>query len=182
MRIQDLNLQSLLGTNGTSKSSNDSAIAPQGQTIKMTNINIGGAAKRVRMPDIENFVNEPHPSKAAKGILDRSPVGLGKEPSKEDLEKMGYKFAFTAMHIGAPVTYESADGGVVTVYSGGGTAEAGEDKKKIIYEKGNLRQEMYYDDNGNLKSGKILVKDKMTGFTERRVDFVVENGKTSYIE
>lgn len=95
---------------------------------------------------------------------------------------MGYKFAGTEYHIGAPVTYKSGDGGTITIYDGKGTAEKGEDKRKIIYQKGNLIQEMYYDENGNLQKGKILVKDNIAGFTERKIDISVNNGKTSYID
>ena len=58
----------------------------------------------------------------------------------------------------------------------------GEDKRKIVYQKGNLIQEMYYDDSGNLKEGKILIKDNIAGFEERRISFLTENGKTSFIE
>lgn len=58
----------------------------------------------------------------------------------------------------------------------------GEDKRKIVYQKGNLIQEMYYDDNGNLKEGKILIKDNIAGFEERKISFLTENGKTSFIE
>lgn len=180
MRIQDLNLQSLLGLSGAGKLDGDLSVAPQRQAIKMTNIG-GGATKQVTSADIENFVNEPRPSKAAKGILDKSPVGLGSEPSQDDLKKMGYKFVGTGFHIGAPVFYESSDGGTVTIYPGGGSPEAGEDKRKIVYEKGNLKQEMYYDDNGNLKSGEILVKDNIAGFTARSIRIAVDNGKPSFI-
>ena len=48
-------------------------------------------------------------------------------------------------------------------------------------EKGNLIQEMYYDDNGNLKTGKIIVKDKVAGFPERTIRLAMENGKPSFI-
>ena len=112
-------------------------------------------------------------------------VGLpcgGAEPTSDDFKKMGYEFAGTQYHIGAPVYYESADGGKITIYDGKGTAEMGEDKRKIVYEKGNLIQEMYYDDNGNLKTGKIIVKDNVAGFPERSIRLAMENGKPSFIE
>lgn len=174
-------LQSLLGLSGAGKLDGDLSIAPQRQAIKMTNIG-GGATKQVTSADIENFVNEPRLSKAAKGILDKSPVGAGSELSQDDLKKMGYKFVGTAFHIGAPVFYELSDGGKITLYGGGGSPEKGEDKRKIVYEKGNLKQEMYYDDNGNLKSDEILVKDNIVGFPERSVRLAVDNGKLIFIE
>ncbi len=142
----------------------------------------GISTKQITSNDIENFLNEPRPSKAAKGVLEKSPVGLGNEPTKQDFEKMGYEFAGTQYHMGAPVIYKSSDGGTITIYNGKGSAEMGEDKRKIVYQKGNLIQEMYYDDNGKLKEGKIIVKDKLTGFQERNVGFWMENGKMSYIE
>lgn len=152
--------------------------------LKMIQMNkVGGqATKQVTNKDIENFVNEPRPSKAATGLLEKSPIGLGNEPSKKDIEKMGYEFAGTQYHPGAPVIYKSSDGGTITIYNGKGTAEMGEDKRKIVYQKGNLIQEMYYDDNGNLKEGKIIVKDNLAGFEERKISFLNENGKTSFIE
>lgn len=48
---------------------------------------------------------------------------------------MGYNFKMTAFHIGAPVTYESPDGGTITVYDGKRDANMGEDQRKIIYKK-----------------------------------------------
>lgn len=159
---------------------NVNSTAPQSSSI-MANVRGGATKKQVTKEDIENFVNEPRPAKATNLILEKSPVGLGAELSNEDLEKMGYKFVYTGYHIGAPAIYESSDGGRVRLYRGGGSPEAGEDKRKIVYEKGNLIQEMYYDDNGNLKTGKISVKDKLAGFIEKSVDIVVENGKTSFI-
>lgn len=41
---------------------------------------------------------------------------------------------------------------------------------------------MYYDDNGNLKSDEILVKDNIAGFPERSVRLAVDNGKLIFIE
>lgn len=149
--------------------------------LKLTTIG-GKATKQVTSEDVEKFLNEPRPSKAAQGLLEKSPIGLGAEPSKEDIKKMGYEFAGTSYHKGAPITYKSADGGTITVYNGEGTAEMGEDKRKIVYQKGNLIQEMYYDDNGNFKEGKILIKDNIAGFEERKISFLTENGKTSFIE
>ena len=124
--------------NGTT---NVNSTAPQSGSI-MANVRGGATTKQVTKEDIENFVNEPRPAKAANGILEKSPVGLGAELSNEDLEKMGYKFVNTGYHIGAPAIYESSDGGRVRLYRGGGSPEAGEDKRKIVYEKGNLIQEM----------------------------------------
>ena len=181
MKIGDL--QALLGTKNSTKLSagGDLELLTKRSPLKMTNIG-GKATKQVTAGDIEAFLNEPRPSKAAKGLLEKSPVGLGAEPSKDDFKKMGYEFAGTQYHIGAPVYYESADGGKITVYDGNGTAEMGEDKRKIVYEKGNLIQEMYYDDNGNLKTGKITVKDKVAGFPERSIRLAMENGKPCFVE
>ena len=181
MKIGDL--QALLGAKNSTKlgSGRDLELLTNRTPLKMTNI-AGGATKQVTSGDIEDFLNEPRPSKAANALLEKSPVGLGSEPTSDDFKKMGYEFAGTQYHIGAPVYYESADGGKITIYDGKGTAEMGEDKRKIVYEKGNLIQEMYYDDNGNLKTGKIIVKDKVAGFSERSIGLFMENGKPGFIE
>lgn len=162
----------------TSVSAGDDSPYAKG-TEKITNSSLH---KSITKTNIEDFLNEPHPSKAAANILKNSPVGLGKEPTKEDFEKMGYQFAGTEYHIGAPVTYKSGDGGTITVYNGKGSPNMGEDERKIIYQKGNLIQEMYYDENGNLQKGKIMVKDNIAGYTERKIDLFVDNGKISYID
>lgn len=149
------------------------------QSVKHTNINMKikteGNAKQLTPVDIEMYViNDPYSKKGIKDLLQKSPIGLGNEPRKQDIENMGYSFKSTAYHIGAPVTYQSADGGTITVYDGKGTSEAGEDKRKIIYKKGNLVQEMYYDDNGKLTGGTIAVKSILKS-TECWVGFDVKN-------
>ncbi len=90
---------------------------------------------------------------------------------------MGYTFAATAYHIGAPVIYESTDGGTITVYNGKGSAEMGEDKRKIVYQNGRYTQEMFYDGNGKLTKGQIKIKNEVVGFTEKQFDFLVQNNK-----
>lgn len=179
MTIKLDSLQTLLALSGAKPSKIE-----QNMTLKEIKMNgmRKGATKQIHLKDIENFLNEPSPSKAANHIFQNSPVGLGKEPTKEDFENMGYKFTNTAYHIGAPVIYESTDGGKITIYNGKGTPEMGEDKRKIVYEKGNLIQEMYYDENGNLQKGKIRVKDDIIGNTERSVDLIVQDGKRTYFD
>ena len=137
----------------------------------------GNASKRVTDTVIEHALNQPSARKSINILLANSPIGLGNQPTKEDIESMGYHFSCTAMHIGAPVVYESADGGFITVYNGGGTAEMGEDKKKIVYENGRYTQEMYYDENGKLTQGKMVIKDKIAGFTEQQYDFIMKGDK-----
>lgn len=140
--------------------------------------NSGTASKQITKDDIENFKNEPNQEKAINNILQKSPIGLGKEPTKEELKKSGYAFTQTAYHLGAPNIFESTDGGKITVYDGRGTAEMGEDKKKIVYEKDGLIQEMVYDENGKLELGSIKVKDGIANSTERSINFVLQhNGK-----
>ena len=141
----------------------------------------GDSFKKITENDIENAVNEPSSLKAAKSLLANSPIGLNDMPDKETLEKMGYSFAATAMHIGAPMVYKSPDGGTITVYNGNGTAEMGEDKRKIVYQNGRYTQEMYYDDNGKLTDGKIIIKDNIAGFTEVQYDFTVKDNKLASI-
>ncbi len=81
------------------------------------------------------------------------------------------------MHIGAPKIFTSSDGGTITVYDGKGTAEMGEDKRKIVYQNGRYTQEMYYDENGKLTQGKMVIKDKIAGFTEQQYDFIMKGDK-----
>ena len=137
------------------------------------------ASKRVTEQNIETALNEISSSKAVKGLLSNSPIGLTDQPSKEDIENMGYGFYQTAHHIGAPVTYKSADGGTITVYNGKGEASAGEGSRKIVYQNGRYLQEMFYDENGKLTKGQIKIKDGVAGFTEQQFDFAVKDNKIS---
>lgn len=152
------------------------ASAPQGNNkieelkskliIKMPG---GKATTKVSEKDVEKALNEPSPHKAIKGLLEKSPIG-----KQEKLQDMGYEWHGTAYHPSAPTIYKSSDGGTVTVYPGGGTAEMGEDKRKTVYENGRFKQEMYYDEKGNLTGGKIIIKDNIAGFTERQIDFTMD--------
>ena len=124
----------------------------------------GNASKRVTDTVIEHALNQPSARKSINMLLTNSPIGLGNQPTKEDIESMGYQFSLTAMHIGAPMIYESVDKG---------SAEMGEDKRKIVYKNGRYTQEMYYDENGKLTQGKMLIKDNVAGFTEQQYDFIM---------
>ena len=141
----------------------------------------GEPIKKVTSKEIDKAVNEPSPRKATKMLLSNSPIGLGDMPEQKTLEKMGYTFANTGYHKGAPVIYESKGGGTITVYDGKGSAEMGEDKRKIVYQNGRYTQEMYYDDNGKLTAGKIIIKDNIAGFTEVQYDFTVKDNKLASI-
>lgn len=152
----------------------------QQQQVQQTNINMTnkteGNAKHLNLLDIELYMmNDPYSEKGIKNLLQKSPIGLGDAPTKQDIEKMGYNFKMTAFHIGAPVTYESPDGGTITVYDGKGDANMGEDQRKIIYKKGNLVQTMYYDNNGKLRAGNITVRSAITNSKECYADFKVRN-------
>ncbi len=152
----------------------------QPQKVQQTNINMTnkteGNAKHLNLLDIELYImNDPYSAKGIKNLLQKSPIGLGDAPTKQDIEKMGYNFKMTAMHIGAPMIYESPDGGTITVYDGKGDANMGEDQRKVIYQKGNLVQTMYYDDNGKLRSGNITVRSAITNSKECYADFKVRN-------
>lgn len=137
------------------------------------------ATKQVTPQDLEQALNEPRPSKAMKLLLAKSPLDL----EGSDFTKMGYQWAGTAYHIGAPTWYESGDGGRITVYSGRGTKEMGEDVRKTVYEKGNYKQEMFYDENGKLTRCSITIIDPVTGKPERKLDrFIDENGRECYVE
>ena len=135
----------------------------------------GNASKRVTDTVIEHALNQPSARKSINILLANSPIGLGNQPTKEDIESMGYQFSLTAMHIGAPMIFTSSDGGTITVYDGKGTAEMGEDKRKIVYQNGRFTQEMYYDENGKLTNGQMIIKDKIAGFTEQQYDFIMED-------
>ena len=36
---------------------------------------------------------------------------------------------------------------------------------------------MYYDENGKLTQGKMVIKDKIAGFTEQQYDFIMKGDK-----
>jgi len=142
----------------------------------------GGNFKGVTDADIDKALNQTTGHKSVNLLLSKSPIGSGSEPSQADIESSGYRFVGTAMHLGAPMIYKSADGATITVYNGKGSAEAGEDKRKIIYQTDRYTQEMHYNDNGTLTEGEIRIKDNVAGFLEAQYIFMAdENGKVNTV-
>lgn len=146
--------------------------------IKATNVKMTGLYKEggVTQKDIDKYLDDPFSRKEIKNLISKSPIGLGDAPSKEDLEKKGCTWAGTAYHPGAPVFYDTPDGGQISVYNGKGT-NRGEDERKVIYQKGNLIQTMYYDENGKLTGGSVMVKDSNTNLVDAYTAFSVKDGK-----
>ncbi len=134
--------------------------------IQMNKFEGGIAQKKITEQDTEKALNEPSAGKATLGLLEKSPVGEGNQQSREEIEALGYTFTQTAYHIGAPVTYESPDGGTITVYNGKGTKEMGENERKTVYKNGNYEQVTYYDENGKFKKCDIKIKNPVTGLTD----------------
>ena len=155
-------------------------------TIRKTDINNvpigkeGVSLKQVTDAVIEQALEQSSGHKSVNLLLSNSPIGLGNQPNKEDIQNAGYTFVTTAFHLGAPAIYKSGDGSTITVYSGGGSAEMGEDKRKIVYQTDRFTQEMFYDENGRLTNGKMIIKDKVAGFTEQQYDFIM--GADNHIE
>lgn len=151
--------------------------------IKPSNVQMTGLYKEggVTQKDINRYLEDPFSRKEIKNLISKSPIGLGDVPSKEDLEKQGCTFKLTAMHLGAPMIYDTPDGGSVAVYEGIGSKEQGEDQQKIIYKKGNLTQTMFYDKNGKLTGGNITVKDPITGAKESYADFTTKDGNITNV-
>jgi len=157
--------------------------------IKMTKHEGGTAQRKVTQQVIEKALNEPNSHKALKLLLANSPVGFGNQSSSLELESLGYlDTGLRQMHLGAPIWYESKDGGSVTVYDSGFIGNDGKfhtdvGPKTTIYKNNNFEQTMIYDENGKLTGGKIVIKDKVAGFTERQIDFTVtKDGKIATIE
>lgn len=151
--------------------------------IKPSNVQMTGLYKEggVTQKDINRYLEDPFSRKEIKNLISKSPIGLGDVPSKEDLEKQGCTFKLTAMHLGAPMIYDTPDGGSVAVYEGIGSKEQGEDQRKVIYKKGNLTQTMFYDKNGKLTGGNITVKDPVTGAKESYADFTTKDGNITNV-
>ena len=134
--------------------------------------------KSVTEEVINSALEQPTGHKAVNLLLNNSPVGRGDALSKKDLEKAGYTSVATGYHKGAPVIYKAADGSTITTYDGKGDAVNGEDKRKIVYQNGRFTQEMYYDDNGKLTGGKMVIRDDIAGFVEQEYNFSMDtNGK-----
>ena len=151
---------------------------PQGKVNSIMVEKKGGtASRRVTNENVENALNQTSGFKAVKGLLSNSPIGLSEHPTKNDLESMGYlDTGIREYRLGAPIRYNSTDGGIITVYNGK-SPNKGEDKKKIVYENGRYKQEMFYDEQGNLTQGKIVIRDETGHFTEQQYDFTVENNQ-----
>ncbi len=137
----------------------------------------GTASRRVTNENVEHALNQTSGFKAVKGLLTNSPIGLTNQPAKEDIESMGYlDTGMREYRLGAPLHFNSTDGGTITVYDGK-SPNKGEDKRKIVYENGRYKQEMFYDEQGNLTKGKIIIKDETELFTEQQYDFTVKDNK-----
>ena len=151
--------------------------------INPSNVKMTGLYKEggITQKDIDKYLEDPLSRKEIKNLISKSPIGLGDVPSKEDLEKQGCTFKGTAYHLGAPMFYDTPDGGSVTVYDGRGCKEHGEDQRKVIYKKGNLTQTMFYDKNGKLTGGNITVKDPVTGAKESYADFTTKDGNINNV-
>lgn len=150
---------------------------------KTSNVQMTGLYKEggVTQKDINRYLEDPYSRKEIKNLISKSPIGLGDAPSKKDLEKQGCTFTGTAFHPGAPMFYDTPDGGTVTVYDGRGYKEQGEDQRKVVYQKGNLTQTMFYDKNGKLTGGNITVKDPITGAKESYADFTTKDGNITNV-
>lgn len=157
--------------------------------IKMNNFEGGFAQRKVTQEVMDKALNEPNSHKALKLLLANSPVGFGNQSTAIELENLGYLDSGMRMHhLGAPISYESKDGGTVTVYSSGYKGNDGKfhtdaGPRTTVYKNGNFEQTMIYDENGKLTGGKIVIKDKVGGFTERQIDFTVTaDGKIAIAE
>ena len=146
----------------------------------------GTAQRKVTQEVMDKALNEPSSHKALKLLIANSPVGFGNQSTKTELESLGYlDSGMRQKHLGAPIWYDSKDGGSVTVYDDtrgpNGQTDAG--PRTTVYKNGNFEQTMIYDENGKLTGGKIVIKDKVAGFTERQIDFTVTaDGKIATIE
>lgn len=146
----------------------------------------GTAQRKVTQEVIDKALYEPSSHKALKTLLANSPVGFGNQSTKTELESLGYlDSGMRQHHLGAPIWYDSKDGGTVTVYDDtrgpNGKTDAG--PRTTVYKNGNFEQTMTYDENGKLTGGKIVIKDQVAGFTERQIDFTVTaDGKIATIE
>ncbi len=149
----------------------------------------GTAQRKVTQKVMNSALKEPNSHKALKLLLASSPVGFGQQSAATELENLGYTdTGMRQMHLGAPIEYLSSDGGKVTVYNqgfidkdGNYTTDAG--PRTTIYKNENFEQTMIYDKNGKLTGGKVVIKDKVGGFTERQIDFTVtQDGKIATTE
>ena len=172
------NLQNSISIDALSEKNNGKITKTTIDNVPMTKM--GVPLKVVTDAVIEQALEQSTGRKSVNLLLNNSPVGLGEHPSDEDIQNAGYTFVSSAYHMGAPAIYKSADGSTISVYSGKGSAEMGEDKRKIVYQAGRYTQEMFYDENGKLTNGRIIIKDKVAGFTEQQYDFTI--GQDNSIE
>ncbi|DAA85479.1 TPA: hypothetical protein CPT92_02065 [Candidatus Gastranaerophilales bacterium HUM_13] len=136
------------------------------------------ASKKITNNDIEKALNEPSPTKAVKQLLAKSPVGLGRQSSANELGVLGYAdTGIRNYHIGAPISYTSSDGGTITVYDDMRMGQTDAGPRTTIYRTDRYEQTIIYDEFGEPVKGTIKIKDDVAGFTERQYDFKIENGK-----
>ena len=151
------------------KQSNNSIMKSQNTTASLM---------KVTDKDVEKALNTMVVSKAVQYLISKSPIKLTHMQDIGDLSVLGYlDTGMRSFHLGAPITFESTDGGTITIYDGKGSAKMGEDQKKIVYENGRFKQEMFYDDSGVLVQGKITIRDEAAGFIEQELSFRVKDNQ-----
>lgn len=140
-------------------------------------------SKKITAQNTEMALNSHSDRTAISSFLENSPIGLTDFPDSQSIETMGYRAVFITDNQDDSRTYESNDGGKITVYNGNENVypQMYEDKKRIIYQNGSYRQEMFYDKDEKLTGGQILIKDGVTAPTEVQFDFDIKNNKISDI-
>lgn len=140
------------------------------------------ASKKITNNDVEKALNEPSAYKAVKLLLDKSPVGLGRQSSPNELGVLGYvDTGIRQMHMGAPIVYDSRDGGTVTVYDDMRAGKTDVGPRATIYKTDRYEQTVIYNELGEAVKGTIKIKDDVAGFLEAKYDFKIENGKITQI-
>lgn len=154
---------------------------PQSKLSVQINMNDAPkASKKVSNDDIEKALNETSARKAVNQLLAKSPVGLGLQSQPNELGVLGY--ADTGMrqfHMGAPICYQSSDGGTITVYNDMRMGQTDVGPRTTIYETGRYKQTIIYNDLGEPTKGTITIKDDVAGFVEAKYDFEIKDGKVT---
>ena len=130
--------------------------------------NMYGESKKVTNEDVEKAMNEPSARNALIGLVKRSPLGFV-QPKAEQLSYNDYMVSMNGDRFSGPGGYGEW----------GKPAEDG--SVNMTYKNGKFEQSMIYDQNGNAKSGMVVIRDDF-GNIERQINFIIEKGKMFLVQ
>lgn len=167
-----MELSKLSAANGTQQVQTQGNLSPRARKVLDEMVearkNLYGEGKKVINEDVEKAMNEPSARNALIGLVKRSPLGFV-QPKAEELCNNDYMVSMNGDRFSGPGGYGEW----------GNPAEDG--SVNMTYKNGKFEQSMIYDQNGNAKSGMVVIRDDF-GNIERQIDFIIQEGKMFLVQ